>query len=89
MTVIDPKSGMSRQRLLEALPPANTRRWVAARKAAVARAVVNKALTRDEAQRRWNLSDEELDDWIARLSHAGESALRATRLRDFDARSPL
>ena len=62
------------------LPAPDTRRWVARRKAAVARAVLSGALTRTEAQQRWNLSDEELDLWIERLALAGERALKATQV---------
>lgn len=85
MTQTTPSAPVAHQRLLAALPPADTYRWVAARKAAVARAVAEGALSRAEAQQRWNLSDEELDGWIARLTNAGEVALRATRIRDFAA----
>lgn len=70
-------------RLLKDLPPPDIRRWVARRKAAVARAVAAGALPREEAQQRWNLSDEELDDWITRLSTSGERALSVTRRQAF------
>src|SRR5437763_8501297 len=45
------------------LPPANTRRWVARRKAAVVAAVQNGKITLEEACRRYELSEEEFRSW--------------------------
>ena len=63
------------------LPAADTRRWVTRRKAAVVRAVLSGLITRDEAKRRYDLSDEELDDWIGRAREEGLDGLRATQRR--------
>ena len=45
------------------LPPANTRRWVARRKAAVVAAVSSGMLTIEEACRRYQISEEEFYAW--------------------------
>lgn len=60
------------------LPPAQCRRWVASRKAAVVRAVTHGLLSRDEALELYDLSEEELDAWCAAVARYGETALRAT-----------
>ena len=65
------------------LPPADTRRWVASRKAAVVRALNAGLIGREEALDRWSLSDEELDGWIAAVARHGERALRTTRLQSY------
>ena len=46
--------------LPKGLPSAGTRRWVARRKAAVVAAVRQGVITREEACRRYELSEEEL-----------------------------
>jgi hypothetical protein len=65
------------------LPPAETRRWVASRKAAVVRAVNAQLMSRDEALERYGLSDEEFSEWETAVSTHGESALKATALQRF------
>ena len=45
------------------LPPTNTRRWVIRRKAEVIYAVKGRLLTREEAVRRYNISDDEFEAW--------------------------
>ena len=45
------------------LPPANTRRWVARRKAAVVAAVSSGMLTIEEACRRYQISEKEFSAW--------------------------
>lgn len=65
------------------LPPADTRRWVASRKARVVRAVDCGLLPRREALERYGLSEEELEGWCRAVAEHGESALRATALRRF------
>lgn len=62
------------------LPPAETRRWVASRKAAVVRAVASGLISRVSALERWGLSEEELASWEAALGTHGEGALKATKL---------
>jgi hypothetical protein len=65
------------------LPPADTRRWVASRKASVVRAVECGLLTREQAQQMYALSEEELDHWIAAASTHGEEALKTTRIQQY------
>lgn len=64
------------------LPPAETR-WVASRKAAVAEAVEYGLLSRDEAMKRYDLSDEELDGWSHSIRKHGRNALKITNLQNF------
>jgi hypothetical protein len=63
------------------LPPPNTNRWVARRKAAVLAALRSGAITMEEACRRYALSEEELLDWQRAFETYGLTGLRATRLR--------
>ena len=65
------------------LPPAETRRWVASRKAAVVRAVRHGLITLDEAKARYGLSDEEFDSWASAVDEHGEQALKATALQRY------
>ncbi|WP_068116874.1 CtrA inhibitor SciP [Tropicimonas marinistellae] len=67
------------------LPPADTRRWVASRKAAVVRAVDGGLITLEEAKSRYGLSDEEFESWQAAVSRFGEVALKTTLLQQFRA----
>lgn len=60
------------------LPPADTRRWVASRKAAVIRAVLHGLITQAEAERRYGLSEEEFREWVRAYSQQGMKGLRAT-----------
>lgn len=68
------------------LPPAETRRWVASRKAAVVKAVRFGLLTEDQAMDRYGLSGEELAEWMRAVAFHGEEALKATLVQRF--RSP-
>lgn len=63
------------------LPPENTRRWVASRKLAVVHAVLSGLITRDHAQNRYNLSEEELTEWIAGAAEMGRDGLKATQVQ--------
>jgi transposase-like protein len=63
------------------LPPVDTKRWVASRKAAVVAAIRQNVITEEEACRRYGLSMEELDSWRSALDEYGVGALRATRLQ--------
>ena len=65
------------------LPPENTVRWVASRKAAVVRAVVYGLLTQDEALKRYKLSREEFLEWLSAVSEHGEEALKTTFLQKY------
>ncbi len=63
------------------LPPVETKRWVASRKAAVVAAIRQNIITEEEACRRYGLSMEELESWRSALEEYGVGALRATRLQ--------
>jgi len=63
------------------LPPPETRRWVASRKAAVARAVIHGLITAGEACERYSLTDEELQGWCETFSRHGAAGLRITLTR--------
>lgn len=65
------------------LPPAETRRWVASRKAAVVRAVQFGLLTQDQAKERYLLSEEELTEWVTAATEHGEDALKVTRVQKY------
>jgi len=65
------------------LPPADTRRWVASRKAAVVRAVVSGLISKNEAKSLYSLSEEEIDGWIDAVSEHGLDALKTTALKKY------
>lgn len=65
------------------LPPAETRRWVARRKAQVVAAVQKGVLSLEEACHRYTLSAEEFAAWEQAIDRHGLRALRVTRLQDF------
>ena len=65
------------------LPPADTRRWVASRKAIVVRAVKYGLITQAEALERYALSAEEFALWIAAIEKHGEKALRVTTIQKY------
>jgi len=70
------------------LPPPNTKRWVARRKAAVLAALRDAAITIEEACRRYELSEEELRAWQRAFDAHGLPGLRATRLQGQRRRRP-
>lgn len=63
------------------LPPTDTKRWVARRKAAVVTAVRSGAISIEEACRRYHLSEEEFLAWERRIETDGVAGLRITRLQ--------
>lgn len=65
------------------LPPANTRRWVASRKAAVVRGVTAGLISKEEALRWYALSEEEYTEWATAVDVHGEAALRVTSLQRY------
>lgn len=65
------------------LPPRDTVRWVASRKAAVVRGVLSGLVSREWAMRSYGLSDEELDSWIGAVKDHGLMALRATAVQQY------
>ncbi|HRO13638.1 MAG TPA: DUF1153 domain-containing protein [Paracoccus sp. (in: a-proteobacteria)] len=62
------------------LPDPQTR-WVARRKAVVVRAVQHGLLAREEALRRYGLSEEELDSWTRAIGRHGTAGLKVKALR--------
>jgi transposase-like protein len=70
------------------LPPPNTRRWVARRKAAVAAAVSNGMITIEEACRRYQMSEEEFLAWQRAFENYGILGLRAGCVQQYRSARP-
>jgi len=70
---------------MDELPPANTKRWVVRRKAAVVAAVQGGKITLEEALRRYQLTEEEFRTWQRAYDTHGLPGLRATRLQQYRA----
>lgn len=65
------------------LPPAETRRWVASRKARVVKAVAYGLIPLAEALTRYALSEEEFESWRSAVAMHGETALKVTSIQKF------
>lgn len=65
------------------LPPADTRRWVASRKAIVVRAVLCGLIPEAEALERYSLSEEEFALWRQAVEKHGDKALRVTTIQKY------
>ncbi|SNX67586.1 uncharacterized protein DUF1153 [Cereibacter ovatus] len=65
------------------LPPPDTRRWVASRKAAVVKAVLHGLMSEREALERYALSEEEFALWRAAVAQHGEKALKVTMIQKY------
>ncbi len=65
------------------LPPPQTHRWVASRKARVVKAVEAGLLENAEACEIYGLSDEELTDWCDKARKHGEAALKTTSVQKY------
>ncbi len=63
------------------LPPVDTRRWVARRKAAILDAIAAGTLSRTEACSRYGLSEAEIRLWERAVACAGTPGLRVTRVQ--------
>jgi transposase-like protein len=63
------------------LPPLDTQRWSARRKAAIVNAVRDGSISLEEACRRYQLSAEEFLAWQRAIETHGVGALRVTRLQ--------
>lgn len=70
------------------LPDPQTRRWVASRKAIVAKAVIHGLMKRTDALARYSLSDEELADWIRGVERHGLTGLKVTRIDALRSQNP-
>ncbi len=60
------------------LPPANTVRWVASRKLLVVKGVMFGLITKKQAYEKYDLSEDELGEWISSYLADGKAALHAT-----------
>lgn len=65
------------------LPPADTRRWVASRKALIVKAVAYGLIPQTEALKIYGLSEEEFLSWTKAIQNHGESALKATSVQKY------
>ncbi|MFN6951518.1 MAG: DUF1153 domain-containing protein [Albidovulum sp.] len=65
------------------LPPAETRRWVASRKARVVKAVEYGLLPLTEALARYQLSEEEFALWRDAVARHGEQGLKVTAIQKY------
>lgn len=65
------------------LPPKDTTRWVASRKAIVVRGVVYGLITLSDAKKRYGLSDEEFNAWVTAVAEHGTDALKVTALKKY------
>ena len=65
------------------LPPTDTRRWVASRKAQVVVAVESGLLTLEQVLARYNLSHEEFASWQRAIDRSGMPGLRVTRIQHY------
>lgn len=65
------------------LPPAHTRRWVASRKAAVVRGVAYGLITQTDALKRYQISQDEFQEWVRAVSEHGEEALKTTTIQKY------
>ncbi|WP_136682780.1 CtrA inhibitor SciP [Falsirhodobacter xinxiangensis] len=65
------------------LPPPETRRWVASRKAIVVKAVVHGLITEQEALEKYALSAEEFALWRGAIETHGEKALKVTAIQKY------
>lgn len=79
----DARVGGAHRGDLDDLPPLDTCRWVASRKAQVVAAVRDGRLTFEEACARYNISHEEFASWERAIDRHGVRALRVTRLKEF------
>ena len=65
------------------LPPPNTKRWVARRKAQVVAGVRAGLISLDDACKRYTLTVEEFLSWADAVDRHGVRGLRVTRLQDY------
>ena len=65
------------------LPPPDTRRWVASRKAVVVKAVQHGLITQGEALERYDLTEEEFGFWRQAVENHGDKALRVTTIQKY------
>lgn len=68
---------------MDDLPAPGIKRWVTRRKAEVVAAVTGGLLTKEDACKRYALSDEEFSAWQRLYRSHGTKGLRATRLQKY------
>ncbi len=68
---------------IDDLPPPSIKRWVTRRKAEVVAAVTGGLLSKEDALKRYALSEEEFSGWQRLYRHHGTKGLRATRVRAY------
>ena len=66
---------------VEDLPPSDTRRWVARRKAEIVAAVQAGILSRELACQRYSISAEEFEIWQSAVERHGLGGLRVTQIQ--------
>jgi len=65
------------------LPPRDTLRWVASRKAIVVKAVVYGLIPQSEALERYALSEEEFGLWKSAVERHGDNGLKVTAIQKY------
>ncbi|WP_069299105.1 DUF1153 domain-containing protein [Neptunicoccus sediminis] len=65
------------------LPPKDTSRWVARRKAVIVAAVEGGLITDREACQTYDLTQDELHSWINAVQSHGPAALRVTAIQKY------
>ncbi|MGI9370059.1 MAG: DUF1153 domain-containing protein [Ruegeria sp.] len=65
------------------LPPENTQRWVASRKAVVVRGVLYGLISTSEVKTRYGICDEEFNSWVAAVAEYGDEALKVTTIKKY------
>ncbi|WP_170480465.1 CtrA inhibitor SciP [Ruegeria arenilitoris] len=65
------------------LPPTETKRWVASRKAVVVRGVLYGLISLADAKIRYGISDEEFNTWVAAVAKHGVDALKVTAMKKY------
>mgnify|MGYP001176961022 FL=1 len=65
------------------LPPKETRRWVASRKAVLVQAVAFGLIPRSDVLERYDLSEEEFDLWSEAVQKHGIAGLKVTAIQKF------
>ena len=73
----------ARLRHLVHLPPPDTKRWTARRKASVVAAVLSSIITIEEVCQRYGLSVDEFRSWHNAMQRHGLQGLRITKLQNY------
>jgi len=82
-----PSTQMSHPSLtLDDLPPANTKRWVSGRKAAVVAGVRSGLISLEDACQRYGLTEDEFNSWVVNLKNYGMAGLKTTRIQHYRSR---